>query len=479
MPSKTKIHLRIPSLVITLMILALVAPADTQSLETLLAYLKSPDTGTRREAARRLGERRERNQLAVEALSVAARKDEKRDVRAEAVEALGKIKDFSALPEMLDSLKDPSEIVRGAAVKSLVMLYTEHDIDFITNRRTGWNLFNPFLDTSDHEIIEPYIVVAPEIINAIGEAARGDRERDVRIAAIRALGVLRGQGASAQLADALSADQDVRIDVIRSFIKIGDPAAGAYLIPFFRDSDQRVRTQAMVAAGILKYRPAVEPLLSIYGLGPEKKGKISKVVGTVKGAFSYNPSRDEAALWALSLIGDERAEQAFVENMGDEDADRRQYAFEGLARIAEPRYLDQISRIVLTEKNGEARLAEQWALYRMGSRPNLQYIVRKLGTDQQEQARAYLLETKEPADLYPYIRSSNKEVRREVIDILGRIGDAETVKELQPLAETSGKDTSNTATVAIKRIEWRMSGRPRATDTVLRRETRPRRAANP
>src|ERR1044072_4690439 len=109
MPSKKKIHLRILSLVITLMMLALTAPADTQSLETLLAYLKSPDTGTRRDAARRLGERRERNQLSVEALTVAARKDEKRDVRADAVGALGKIKDFSALPDMLGALKDPDD----------------------------------------------------------------------------------------------------------------------------------------------------------------------------------------------------------------------------------------------------------------------------------------------------------------------------------------------------------------------------------
>lgn len=479
MPSNTKIHLRILSLVVTLMMLALTAPADTQSLETLLAYLKSPDSGTRRDAARRLGERRERNQLSVEALTVAARKDESRDVRAEAVEALGKIKDLAALPEMLDALKDPSDPVRSAAVKSLVMLYTEHDIDFITNRRAGWNLFNPFLDTSDHEIIEPYIIVDPAIIDALGEAARGDRDRDVRIAAIRALGVLRGRGATAQLADALNADQDVRIDVIRTFIKMDDPAVGGYLTPFFRDSNQKVRTQAMVAAGMLKYRPAVEPLLSVYGLGPEKKGRVSKMMGKVKGAFSYNPPRDEAALWALSLIGDERAEQIFVENMTDNDADRRQYAFEGLARIGDPRYMDQISRLVLTEKNGDVRLAEQWALYRMGSRPNIQYIVRKLDTDQEEQARTYLLESNNAADLYPYVRSSNKEVRQKVIDILGRIGDAETVKELQPVAEASGVATANAATLAIKRIEWRMSGRPRASDTVLRRETRPRRTANP
>jgi HEAT repeat protein len=389
------------------------------------------------------------------------------------------IKDFSALPEMLGALKDDHPEVRSVAVRSLVALYTEHDIDFITNRRSGWNRLNPFLDTSDHEIIETYITVEPEIVRALGETAQGDDGRDVRVSAIRALGVLRGNAAIPHLATALNADQDVRIEVLRAFIKIGDPAAGPHLEAFFRDSNQRVRTQAMVAAGMLKYRPAVEPLLSVYGLGPENKGTISKMTGKVRGLFSYLPPRDEAALWALALIGDERAEQIFVENMADKNSNRRQYAFEGLARIAEPRYSDQISRMILTEGDSDVKLAQHWALYRTGTRAHMQYIVRKLDTDQQGQAREYLLETATPADLYPYVRASNKTVRREIIDILGRIGDQATIKELEPVARTSGAETSDAATVAIKRIEWRMSGRPRATDAVLERETRPRRAANP
>ena len=113
------------------------ARAESQSLETLLAYLKSPIVGTRRDAAHKLGERRVRNQLVVEALAVTARKDEDRDVRAEALQSLGMIKDFSALPEMVDALKDTNSEVRRVAIKSLVALYTEHDIDFITNRRAG------------------------------------------------------------------------------------------------------------------------------------------------------------------------------------------------------------------------------------------------------------------------------------------------------------------------------------------------------
>jgi HEAT repeat protein len=478
MSSNKKLIVWIIALLFACPAFAFASRAETQSLETLLAYLKSPIAGTRRDAARKLGERRVRNQLAVEALAVTARKDEDRDVRIEALQSLGMIKDFSALPEMVDALKDTNSDVRRVAIKSLVAMYTEHDIEFITSRRAGWNLFNPFLDTNDHEIVEPYVSVDQTIVTAIGESARSDRDRDVRVSAVRALGVLRGTAAIPHLADALNADQDLRIEVLRAFIKIGDKSAGPHLIPFFRDSNQSVRSQAMVAAGILKYRPAVEPLLSVYGLGREKKGTFSKVSDKVKGRLTYLPPRDEAALWALSLIGDERAEQTFVENITDKDADRRQYAVEGLARIAETRYQDQISRLVLTESNGDVKLAEYWALYKMGGTTNIQYIVRKLETDQEGQARAYLMETNNPADLYPYIQSSSKEVRRKVIEILGRIGDRDTIKELEPVVRSSSASTADLATVAIKRIEWRISGRPRASDSVLRRE-RPRRATNP
>jgi HEAT repeat protein len=475
MPSIMKPCVRVLTLVCIVTMLAAVVPAETQSLETLLAYMKSPNVSTRRDAARKLGERRVRNQVAVEALATAVTKDDNPGVREDAVNSLGLIKDFSALPEMLDSLKDLEPGVRRVAVRSLVALYTEHDIEFITNRRSGWNLFNPLLDTSDHEIIEPYILVDLKIIAALGESARGDQDRDVRVSAIRGLGVLRASGAITQLNDALTADQDVRIEVLRAFIKIGDPAAGPHMVQFFHDSDQKVRTQAMVAAGLLKYRPAVEPLIAAYRLGPAKKGSLKRVTDKVKGRFTYLPPRDEAALWALSLLGDEKAEQVFAENITNVDDDRRQHAVEGLARIAKPQYLDQISRLILTEDNGDVKLAKHWALYRMGAPQHLIYIVRKLDTDQADQARGYLLESN-PVDLYVHVHSSSKEIRQGVIEVLGRIGDAETVKELEPVVRTSSPATADAATVAIKRIEWRMAGRPRASDEVM---GRPRPAANP
>src|SRR6476660_1136440 len=113
MPTNKKTTVRILALIVAMLSLDFAVRAETQSLETLLAYLKSPNPGTRRDAAHKLGERRVRNQLAVEALAVAARKDEDREVRAEAIQSLGMIKDFSALPEMLDALKDPKTDVRS------------------------------------------------------------------------------------------------------------------------------------------------------------------------------------------------------------------------------------------------------------------------------------------------------------------------------------------------------------------------------
>jgi HEAT repeat protein len=469
-------------IVISVLLVSLTATAQEQSVETLLTYLKSPIALTRRDAARKLGDRRVKDKAVVEALVVAAGKDEDEEVRAEALRSLGLIKDFSALDAMVGGVKDADPQVRKSAIKALVSLYTEHDIDFITNKGTMWDWLNPFLDKDDHEIIPVYVTVDPGIIAALGESARSDSDRTNRLAAIRALGVLRGADALPQLADALTSDRGVRMDVFRAFIKIGDANAGPYLIPFFRDSDQKVRTQAMFAAGMLKSRDAVEPLLSIYGLGADKKGLVSIVTLKIKGRFEYLPPRDEAALWALSLIGDPRAEQVFEENLDEKSADRRQYAIEGLGRIGEHRYEDQLSRKILTEKNGDVKLAEHWAMYKMGDRGELQEVTRKLDSGQSDQARAYLLEVNNPADLYPYVESSSKYIRLSVIQILGQIGDQESLSVLKPVARNSGREISDAATVAIKSIEWRLSGHPNTTDSVLRGDpnaSRPRKVSGP
>src|SRR5262249_46588670 len=160
------------------------------------------------------------------------------------------------------------------------------------------------------------------------------------------------------------------------------------------------------------------------------------------GRFTYLPPRDEAALWALSLIGDPRSEKIFQENLTSADADRRQYAVEGLGRMADKHYLDQLTELSKREDHTDVRLAAFWSSYKLGYTANLPYIVNKLDTDQYQQARSYLLEANSPADLFPFIRSSSTQVRQRVIEILGRIGDQQTIQELEPMTRTSSAETA-------------------------------------
>jgi hypothetical protein len=87
------------------------------------------------------------------------------------------------------------------------------------------------------------------------------------------------------------------------------------------------------------------------------------------------------------------------------------------------------------------------------------------------------MEANSPADLFPYIKSSSGLTRQRLIDVLGRIGDQDTIKELEPVVSGSEAKTADVATLAIKRIEWRLAGRPRAGNSVTRRDSTDR-AAN-
>ncbi|HEU4387312.1 MAG TPA: hypothetical protein VFV34_05910, partial [Blastocatellia bacterium] len=101
-------------------------------------------------------------------------------------------------------------------------------------------------------------------------------------------------------------------------------------------------------------------------------------------------------------------------------------------------------------------------------------VVRALDSYQYEQlSRSYLMES-DPADLYPHLHSSNKKIKKSVIEILGRTGNETTIEQLKPIVQASGPETTDLATVAMKRIEWRVNGHPRGGDDILQRESRPR-----
>jgi hypothetical protein len=121
------------------------------------------------------------------------------------------------------------------------------------------------LSDSDPKVRE-YAAVA---LGRVGDAARAptlekllsDPEREVRAAAAEALGRV-GTASSVKPLEALYLREDdwqVRLEVVRTLGKIGDPAAGATLIGALSDRHEKVRQAAVVA--LKRIGPALAPAL--------------------------------------------------------------------------------------------------------------------------------------------------------------------------------------------------------------------------
>lgn len=415
-----------------------------QNLEVLLANLKSPVVGTRRDAAKKLGENRSIG--ASEALAAVATKDSDAKVRENALWALGQIRDFKQVPVMIDGLADNLEDVRRAALMALVSLYKEDGTGFILNRRRGINIVNPFLDTNDRAMIDPSVEVDDRITTALAKVALTDRSETMRTGAVRALGVLRGEAAVPELVKAMQQDRTVRIDVLKTFIKFGNTDNGKYAVPYFNATDRDVREQAIAAAGELHSKEAIPELLAQYNNNPEWR---------------------KASLHALAQIPAKEAEGIFVQNLRHEDEERQQYANEGLARIGADKYTEEVSKLRLTEKKNRVLLAQAFALYKFGRKEYLLYIVEKSDSGAlDDQAESYLREVSDPSDLYAYLNQGTTKRRGKVAEALGYAGTSETIPKLEDqLKWAKDSDYLNALNLAVSRIKRREAtgGRPRRT----------------
>ncbi|MBI3951582.1 MAG: HEAT repeat domain-containing protein [Acidobacteria bacterium] len=424
-----------PSLLLTLgLCLGLVLPAPlAQTAEEFIANLHSPIVKTRREAAKKLGELRQR--VAVQPLIEALREDQDPEVRAAAAQSLGLIKDEVAVPALFDGLKDKVSEVRQAAIVGLVTFHIEQKVDFLTARRKGIQWLNPFLETYEGTILEPYTPVDPRVIDALVEVALRDRDQEVRIVAIRALGVLRANNAIPQLGDLMLANSFVRVEILRTFIKLGDQAAAEYIIPFLNDKDSDVRYQALTAIGLLRSDAAVPELIDVYNSSKDAKSK-------------------RLALEALALIGNSKAESIFLANLASGDTDMRRFGYEGLARMGNEEYVERVSKDRLRERHDEVQLAQAFALYSLGRQEYIEAVVQNLSTRRRQQAYGYLLEV-QPEALYPYLRQPGLQSRRWIVEALGHSGSEETIGKLTPLLQSNESELVNATTLAIERIKRR------------------------
>lgn len=152
-----------------------------------------------------------------------------------------------------------------------------------------------------------------------------------------------------------------------------------------------------------------------------------------------------------------RAELA-VRRLTHKDPFVRQRAAEELARLRAADKKILIEGYRLQEKNKRVQLALDWALYRLGKEENLYAIVRALDSPRRNQAYAYLAELDSPAPLYAILPRVNEVTQVRLLEVLARIGDAETLRRLEPYIASPDARIADAARFAEREIKLRLGG---------------------
>jgi HEAT repeat protein len=413
--------------------LGLVSPllADSKaSYDDLVANLKSPNARTRQEAAAALGKSRRREAVAPLAPLV---RDPELKVRVEVVRAFRELRDLAAVPSLVTSLGDGDAALRREVVGTLVEIYAEKE------SRSPLEPLISFLklrsDQADRSTVEPFAAVDPAVHQALGKALR-DEDKEVRESSAYALGILGGGSAIRELKAALQDPvPDVRAAAATAIGKVGTSDDGRSLVPLLADESGDVRDRALHALGVLRVKSAGPDLAAMYETS-RKKALGTKVLTT------------------LSRIGDAGQGDLFVQVMQEQDPERKRLAVEGLGRISDANRLAALKKDYQRERDEAVRLAYCFALALMGDRAFVDTIVLSLPGPLGQRGRAYLMEMGPGflPDLYPYLSDQDAEIRAALSDIMGAMGDPESIPRLSALLNDPSPRVADHANRAIERL---------------------------
>ena len=175
-------------------------------------------------------------------------------------------------------------------------------------------------------------------------------------------------------------------------------------------------------------------------------------------AQAQDDDQDEARKQAI---------EAAAKKLSSLDPLTRQRAAEELARLTATEQMRLVEGYSLQEKDKRVRLALVWALYRMGKNEKLYEVVSELGTSRKAQAQSYLTQLDNPEFLHPFLRWNDK-ILVGLLEVLARIGDAETLKKIEPYTKVVDKKIVESAKYASDEINKRL------VQPQTQRQTRPR-----
>src|SRR5476649_230963 len=241
-------------------------------------------------------------------------------VRVEAVKQIAEIGTVRSLDPLIAATRDNQPEVQIQAADGLVNFYLPGYVQTgfgSSLRRVGASIKGKFTDTND-QVADPFITVRADVIAALGSLVSSGGSMEARANAARALGVLRGQGAMADLLKALhTKDTGVLYESLVALQKIRDESAGPRIAFLLHDLNAKVQIAAIETTGLLRNQEAVPDLTDV--LNRAKDAPVRR-----------------AALTAIAMLPSEQSRPLYAQYLEYKDENMRAAAAEGYARLRIP-----------------------------------------------------------------------------------------------------------------------------------------------
>lgn len=378
-------------------------------------------------------------------------KDSDINVRIETVKAIDDIGGPRSLDPLVKALSDSDPEVQMRATDGIVNFYLPGYLKtgFTASiKRAGTSIKGHFTDTND-QVIDPFVQVRPDVIEALGKTARGGASMDARANAARAIGILRGKAAIPDLVEAIHSNDDpVIYESLVALQKIRDRSAGPRIAFLLRDLKPKIQSTALETIGLLQDSSSI----------PQVKEALER---------SSDAKVRRSALTALAMMPDPQTHTVFLSYLNDKDDNMRAAAAEGLARAKDPQDLVTLNRDFDAETKPKAKLADAFALVNLGRREStsnapLYYLVTQLDSrSYHDVAQAYLIEAaRDEATrkaLYPYLQqgSATKDQKIGLARVLAASGDRDSVPFLETLSHDSDSEVAQEGLRALRNLRAR------------------------
>ena len=401
------------------------------------------------------------------------------DVRPKDVREIGKA-GSSAIPKLQALLKNPGLDIRIETVKQLTEIGTQYSLDPLilatqdndpevqiratdglvnfylpgyvqtglgaSLKRVGNGIKGKFTDNND-QVIDPFVIVRPEVISALGALARGGGSMDVRANAARSIGILRGKTAVPDLLEAAhSKNTDVIYESLIALQKIRDESVAPRLTFLLHDLDPKVQIAAIETTGLLRNTDAVPDLVDVLNHAREAKVK-------------------RAALTAIAMLPSPNSRNLYAQYLHDKDDKMRAAAAEGYARLHSPADLPMLEKAWQDEGKTSPRLSLAFAQVMLGRTElsefsPLQFLINTLNSSAYKgEAFPFLVESARDGQirraLYRPLQTGTKDEKIGLLGVLARSGDKASIPEVQKLTTDPDPDVAREALRAQRTLQAR------------------------